>query len=92
MVFNRQVGLLLPEASPHRGSATPLAGLRALDVGCGGGLLSEVRSKISSCYCGDVTLGYRLEENCIFFARGVYRSFKQLQVHSSDGSIRLNCL
>lgn len=34
---------MLPKALPHRGSTTPLAGLRALDVGCGGGLLSEVR-------------------------------------------------
>lgn len=38
----RQAGLLLPEAAPHRRSSKPLSGLRALDVGCGGGLLSEV--------------------------------------------------
>lgn len=43
---NRQVGLSLPEALSHKGSAKPLTGLRALDVGCGGGLLSEVRGWI----------------------------------------------
>lgn len=43
-----QVGLLLPEAFPHRGSATPLAGLRALDVGCGGGLLSESLARLGA--------------------------------------------
>lgn len=35
----------MEEAGSHRGSSTPLAGLRALDVGCGGGLLSEVRCR-----------------------------------------------
>ncbi len=54
---DRQVGLLLPEAAPHRGSATPLAGLRALDVGCGGGLLSEVRR---GCDSGIACTGTRL--------------------------------
>ncbi|CAB1102353.1 unnamed protein product [Ectocarpus sp. CCAP 1310/34] len=44
----RQVGLSLPEASPLRGSATPLAGLRALDVGCGGGLLSESLARLGA--------------------------------------------
>lgn len=44
---NRRVGLLLSEALPHRGSSKPLAGLRALDVGCGGGLLTEVLLNVS---------------------------------------------
>ncbi|CAN0195435.1 unnamed protein product, partial [Ectocarpus fasciculatus] len=44
----RQVGSSLPEASPHRGTATPLAGLRALDVGCGGGLLSESLARLGA--------------------------------------------
>eukprot|EP00752_Nemacystus_decipiens_P009331 g8339.t1 len=44
----RQVGLFLPEALPHKGSTTPLAGLRALDVGCGGGLLSESLARLGA--------------------------------------------
>ncbi|CAN0110117.1 unnamed protein product, partial [Laminaria digitata] len=39
---------MLPEALPHRGSTTPLAGLRALDVGCGGGLLSESLARLGA--------------------------------------------
>ena len=36
------------ECSPISHSATPLEGLDVLDVGCGGGLLSEVRRTLSA--------------------------------------------
>lgn len=51
------------ECSPTSSSATPLEGLDILDVGCGGGLLSEVRCALSAFF------KRILKENCQSLAR-----------------------
>ncbi|CAM9322438.1 unnamed protein product [Discosporangium mesarthrocarpum] len=46
--ISRQVGRMLPQATPHIGTSTPLKDLRVLDVGCGGGLLSESLARLGA--------------------------------------------
>ncbi|CAM9103815.1 unnamed protein product, partial [Choristocarpus tenellus] len=48
----RQVGHHMPKASPHVGTSKPLLGLRVLDVGCGGGLLSESLARLGATVTG----------------------------------------